>query len=327
MNHRAAGRAAVISLLLIIGLLGWLASLATPASEMTRLRNAMLLDVGQPSDFNWLPGQHPASFQAESGQVPAEVMAFTATLPEDNNWQTTLAAVDALRGDEVLGAAIQSNTVDTLQKIVSTGFGYCSDYTQVMNAIAYAKNVPVREWGMSFDGFGGWGHAFSEVYSDSMQKWLFIDAFNGFYVTDKTSGHPMSVLELRENLEHSPEQIVFHPLDEQFGFKSSEHALKYYQRGMYQFYLWWGNDSLTYDTHPIVKVAASLGRPVEQLTAIIVGTHPRIRVLPLPENEDMREHMVSVRYQLIFIFFAGCLLGVAFLYFCVRWWRLKNNNK
>ena len=38
---------------------------------------------------------------------------------------------------------------------------------------------------MSFDGYGGDGHAFSEIFDTQRQHWIFVDSFYSFYVTDE----------------------------------------------------------------------------------------------------------------------------------------------
>ncbi len=42
----------------------------------------------------------------------------------------------------------------------------------------------MRQWGFSFDGFGGHGHTVVEVYDRQRGKWLLLDVFNNFHAVD-----------------------------------------------------------------------------------------------------------------------------------------------
>ena len=50
----------VVTLILLVGISFWLLSLATPSTEAARLRNSLLANVGEPGDFDWLPGNAPS---------------------------------------------------------------------------------------------------------------------------------------------------------------------------------------------------------------------------------------------------------------------------
>ncbi len=312
-----------ITLFIMVGIALWVISKAQPASEMTRLRNALLLDVGTIADFTWSPQQAPKDFNSEKGNVPKEIQVFAQAILGNSEWKKTLNAVDALRGNAHLNGAIQANTVTALNEILISGRGYCADFTQVMNAVSYQQKISIREWGMSFDGYGGWGHAFNEVYIDEWKKWVFIDVFNGFYVTTNESNIPLSTLEFREILATTPDKVLIHRTAGRFGFKSDQVAIEYYLRGVNQFYLWWGNDSLTYDDNAVINFIAPLGRAIEQASAILIGIHPKIRILPLPENIEMREAMIRLKHQLMIAFMSEVLLGFLLLYFLVMSLRKK----
>jgi hypothetical protein len=90
---------------------------------------------------------------------------------------------------------------------------------------------------MSFDGYGGDGHAFSEIFDTQRQHWIFVDSFYSFYVTDE-HGEPLSVADFRRRLllPAAPPQVV--PIQPgKFAFKSGQAALDYYRRGADAFYL------------------------------------------------------------------------------------------
>ncbi|MFT6915440.1 MAG: hypothetical protein ACJAWL_001747 [Motiliproteus sp.] len=325
-------RRVVIGLLVLMTLpLIWLTVLAWPApdapatTEVVRLRNAVLIGDSQASDFSWLPDQQPHSFLSNDAPVPEQMTRWLAQLPEqENDWLQILSIVEHLRARGPKDGALQTNTQDAFQRILSSGEGYCADYIQVINALAYAAEIPAREWGMSFDGFGGWGHAFSELYSNHLQKWVFVDVFNGFYATTTGSEIPLSVQEFRQQLTQAPQALSIHRLKQgRFGMRSDQTALDYYQRGVNQFYLWWGTNSLSLDQHPLIKAAGHLSRSLEQLVAIGVGLHPEIRIIALPENIELIAQMRRLKYQLYGIAASELLLLLAAIAVMVR---IKRNN-
>jgi hypothetical protein len=310
--------ALTINVIVITVILLWIALQANPASEMTRLRNALLFSVGTIEDFTWTPSQVPADFRQEHTTVPNGIAQFQLSLePTSSTWQTTLNTVDKLRKNTQFGRAIQSSTEQALSLIVNEGRGYCADYTQVINALSYQNQVFAREWGMSFDGYGGWGHAFSEFYIEEWQKWVFVDVYNGFYIQKNGDKQPLSVLEFRQLLVDAPEKIEVIRTLGKFGFKNDEALIRYYLRGVDQFYLWWANDSLTYDEHTVIQWVAQFGRPVEQLSAIIMGIHPNIKALPLASNESMRVKTKTLKMKLLSAVAVLSLLGLFSCYLLI----------
>ncbi len=325
-----ASRYTIFGLIVAMAILaGWVVRLGMPGhlgttEELVRLRNALLIEPSSPADFNWTPRNTPRDFPLESGAIPPAVRELVDRYSQiDNSWNKTLAIVSDLRRNGPDGEAIQSNTVTTLSVIQESGKGYCSDFTQVVNALTYASGLQAREWGMSFDGFGGWGHALSEVFIPEFDQWVFLDVFNGFYVT--ADDRPLSVLEFRRLLLEDPARIVIHRLDRgRFGFRSDEEAIDYFTRGRNEFYLWWGNDSLSYDQHPLIKAAGKISRSLEQLVATVLGWHPTIRILDLPENRQQQDRMNSLKWQLVGVFWTEVLLFVWLL--GALWYRRKQRK-
>ena len=54
--------------------------------------------------------------------------------------------------------------------------------------LAGAAGLTAREWGFSFDGFGGHGHALVEVYDRGLSKWVFLDVYNNIQALDAATG-------------------------------------------------------------------------------------------------------------------------------------------
>ena len=324
----------------MLGLLIWLAILALPAlgsgapltSEMTRLRNALLIETGNHA-FDWLPGQEPDSFLQEQHQPNAELIAASTFIKQNTEglsaFNRALGIGRYLMPTDIKrkGGAIMSDTVTALRKITQQGRGYCSDFTQVFNAMAHTIDLPVREWGMSFDGFGGYGHAFNEIYDVTLNKWIFIDTFNSFFVKDRTHGTPLSALEFREKLisnERDTIELVT-IVDHKFGFRNVQQALDYYSRGKHEFYLWMGNNALSYDNHPVISMMTPISRSLEQLTAIAFGLHPKISPYQSPENRAQIQNMVSLKRQLLFIFFAAIASGIILIVLTLRLFFSRRN--
>jgi hypothetical protein len=204
--------------------------------------------------------------------------------------------------------------VTALERITTDGAGYCADYTQVYGAIGRAAGLSVREWGMSFDGYGGDGHAFNEVWDRSRGKWLFIDSFFSFYVTDP-DGEPLSATELRGHLlDGTTSELQVVPINPaRFGFKSPARALEYYRRGAPRFFLVWGNNALSYDAAPAVKAFSGVSRSAEQVAGIALGLHPRLVISRDFADPAAVAELVRLRVVMIVFLLGVVVAGVALL--------------
>jgi len=314
-----------IILLCLTAVVTMLIDLMTPATELIRFRNSLLANVGEPADFNWVPGAVPAEFNYET-LLPPPVLA---NVSEEIRASSALAVplmteiVAHLRSQPKRSGPIKSTTVEAYRLITETGRGYCADYTQVFNGLAHSVKLPVREWGMSFDRFGGDGHAFNEVYDETNKQWVFVDPMNGFYVTDSTSGRPLSVLEFRDRLieDGGFASINFVRIGENFLFDSDREAFEYFQNGAAQFYQWFGNDVFSYDRHPVVRFLGPISRSMEQLAAIMLGIHPRIRIFPTDTNQSEIAALLRLRFQFLGLVLAAFLLGVLGFVQAILWYR------
>lgn len=258
-------------------------------TEVTRYRNALLAERGNAGDFDWTPANWPADFQREHAPVPSTLQQWHGLQqPRDINvWSRTLLLAKALTGQPRKGNMIAKPTLQTLQIIERSGAGYCADYTKVLNALGYAADIPVRQWSFSFDGFGGWGHTFNEIWDESAQRWRMIDVFNGFYPRDAHSGDGMSALEFRQHLLQDPQTIVWERLEQgRFGFRDDAEALAYFRNGANEWYLWWGNDPLSYDSNAVVAFAARFGRLPEQVAGLLTGAMPGFKILLTDDNAE-----------------------------------------
>ena len=292
--------------------LALLITMIVSPSEQMRIRNSLILRAGVPSDFDWEPGNWPASFRLERGPLPASFPEKRSLLPDRDSdthpeWQTALKLARHLTSGPGFGSSIRSNTVDAYHTILSEKRGYCADYTQVFNGLAYAAGISVREWGMTFDGFGNDGHAFSEVFDPDWKKWIFLDSYHSFYIEDPESGIPLSVLELRQALRsgESENRLRVIPIDPiRFPFRTHEKALDYYWHGADQFFLVFGNDVFTYDRHPVVTGLGTVSRTLAQGAAIALGIYPELVIVPSETNWRMTEGLHQRRN----LFFGATIL-------------------
>ena len=299
--------------------------------EITKLRNSLISQTASmPTDVHWTPEKMPADFLQETTSVPIELDRYKDSIAELEqtslgNWDKALAiGRHLLSGPSGGGGGIKSSTLIAYKTIIKEPRGYCADYTQVFNAFAYMADVPVREWGMSFDQFSGFGHAFNEIYDYQWGKWIFIDTFHSFYVVDAKNQEPLSALEFRQLLTDGAgtDAIGVKPIRaERYAFKSKEDALVYYRRGIDRFSLIFGNNVLTYDAFPLVTTLGRVSRAVEQAYAIIVGIHPQSRILPTAANAGDIDELFALRnwfFTMMVIVFASWLLILVFAWMKFR---------
>lgn len=304
---------------ILLGDVLWVVSSATPSTEAVRLRNALLAQSGKPSDFTWLPDEHPDSYLQEKLPDTGQFNVISQVIGSDNVKDKTefekslIIARHLLQVDKAKGGGILKDSYTAYQTIIKEGTGYCADFTQVFNAIAHAESIPVREWGMSFDGFGGWGHAFNEIYDFRLKKWIFIDVFNGFYVRNRRDGQLLSVLEFRDKLINNlSADLEIVPIKKnRFGFRDALQALQYFDRGKDQFYLYWGNNVNSYESHPLIRLATPISRHLEQITAVAIGIHPKIKIIETKSNKVLIAQLFDLKIKLISAFIGAVILSIA----------------
>lgn len=296
----AAFGACLLALLMVsVSLLPHLGS----SAEFVRMRNALLLDPA-PAVHDWSPARVPPGFAVDSA-VPsdhhyAELVRAHRLVIDNDDWATALAiARHLLAGGRLSSSPIQSDLAQTYLRITRDGEGYCGDYADTFTGIAHAAGLFTRPWAFSFDGFGGRGHIYNEVWDRKAGRWIAIDVFNNMYFEDER-GHAMSAADLRHGLRTGQEIAVKRIRnDVPPGFKADAKALDYYRRGLPQGYMWWGTNVFEYDQSALVRFSAHFGRAVEQLGGIAAGVHPRIRILHDVENEAERAAMRSLRWRLL----------------------------
>lgn len=287
-----------INLLALGGVLVYMLRRLYPMSEAVRLRNALLLTPSRPDEFNWTPNSVPGDFRLEQRHASPEFVDAVNRLGIDRvagDWQKALAIAGHLTERTRDTGPIRSDLSTTYRRI-REGDGYCADFVKVFLALAHAAGVAVRQWAFSFDGFGGHGHTFAEVFDRSRGKWLFIDVHNNFHAERSSTGEPLSAFEFRELLMAPSDSVRLKPNGPgRPGFVHVDKALEYYRRGLREWYLWWGSAVFSDDANPFSRWAARASGGLGRLASILLGTQPRIRVLRTDDNADQIESLVRLR--------------------------------
>jgi len=309
--------------LALLLLLGYVASMAVPASEATRLRNALLVVESTPADVEWTPASRPASFAAETRSAPDSLRHAVADIVAANqgdDWGLALGLADHLtRNAKDLGP-VQKDVETAYREITQSGRGYCADFTQVYLALAHAAGLFAREWAFSFDGFGGHGHAVVEVFDRRENRWLLIDVFNNVHFRYPHNGRVMTVGDLRTALREQPERITVERNGPgRLGYPRTDKLLAYYRNGLAQWYLWAGNSVLTYDADSWVRAASGVGAPAGQLAAIARGVHPKIAIVRDEGNSGMLDSMLRLRWKLLACLGLAVLLSLGLVWQISSW--------
>lgn len=316
-------RYAWLSLAVIVLCVLSLAPYFTSSTELVRMRNALLYNDPTPVDFNWTPATVPPSFLLERGPIDPFFVDVAqrlglAALPTD--WDRALAISHHLLGGTPVkhGGAIMADLRATYRGIVSEGRGYCGDYADVFTAIALAAGMPVRVWAFSFDGFGGHGHIWPEIWNRQLGRWQLVGITNNTYFFE-LAGSPLSALELRQAMLKNSTQLKLALLDSdaKVSWPSEEKALAYYRRGLPEWYMWWGNNIFTYDRAFLVRTFSGISRSLEQLGGIVQGVSPPIKPLLTEANREKANALWQLRIHLLIVL---CVDALAFIALVMSLW-------
>jgi hypothetical protein len=276
----------------------------TSGSEVTKLRNALLMTDLRDVDFDWTPDRLPPAFKWERGPVDpffAQVAQNLKLVDQPDDWARAVAITHHLLSSAPLnGGALHADLRGTYRGIVEHGDGYCGDFVRAFVAIALAAGMPVRSWAFSFDGFGGQGHVWPEIWNRSLQTWQLVGVFNNNYFYE-TPGVPLSALGLRAALLLDSPTLRLAAIDPSArpGWTIEAKAWSYYRRGLPEWYMWWGNNRFEYDRAPLVRLFAGISRPLEQFSGILHGVSPRLQVLSTPQNQVQVDRLHALRRHVI----------------------------
>jgi hypothetical protein len=280
----------------------WLAVLTLPTRQAVRVRNAFLLRRGRPEEFAWTPTTVPADFKVESRPAPGAIAAAVEAAEvakADGDWQRALLLVGMLVRHARHEGGIRSDLATTYRGIVA-GHGYCTDYVRVFMAAAAASGLFCRQWAFSFDGFGGHGHTFVEVFDRQRSAWAFLDVHNNVYAVRAGTNVPLDALALRAALLGAPSEIEFRrAAPGRLGFPHANKLLDYYERGAAQWYLWWGNDVVSRDQDRLVSATARISGRLAQGVQSVLGRLPPLVALATSDNEREIAGMERLRRQVL----------------------------
>lgn len=326
-KHVRAWRVCLATGIVAMGVaVGLLAPHLTDSAELVRMRNALLMQSG-PSHFDWTPKTRPRDFLVDSGASGADFATHLQGLPlseQTDDWSRALLIARHLLEHRTAGVGqpIQSSLERTYRVIRDSGAGYCGDYADVFAALALTAGLEVRSWAFSFDGFGGRGHVFNEVWDERSGSWRMIDVFHNYYFTDD-DGTVLSALRFRELMQQDVKlpQIQLIEPDAKLVFKFEDRARDFYRRGLAEWYLWWGTTPFSYDQALLVRAFGAIHRSVEQIGGILQGVHPGFRVLEEAGNADQRSEVERLR-QRMFLALALWVSGKLLVFVAVvLWWR------
>jgi hypothetical protein len=291
----------VLAIALVLSL-SWLAWQVLPPGHAIRVRNAFLLRRGRDDDFTWTPTSLPAGYRVETTRPPLEIeraLADTGVAAIHDDWSKALAIATMLVSHARREGAIRADLTTTFRGILE-GRGYCADYVRVFLAAACHAGLFCRQWAFSFDGFGGHGHTFVELFDREREAWAFLDIHNNVYATLPASGAPLSALDLHRALIERPDELEFPRVGPgRLGFPHRHRLLDYYRRGVAEWYLVWGNDVISRETtrltRPLPRRMATLLHRMRSATWRL----PPIVVLATPENDMQVKRMERLRRQFV----------------------------
>ena len=274
------------------------------STEVVRMRNALLFTVKQRADFEWTPASMPSDFKAEQGPPDpmfADLVRRLRLESMPTDFERAVAISVHLLGSspKLVGGGIQSGLHETYDAITREGRGYCADFVRVFMAMATAAGIPVRSWAFSFDDFGGEGHILPEIWNRQLGRWQLIGIFFNFIFIGP-DGEPMSGLEFRDALYTGnglPTLVPLHP-GARPGFIFEDKAFAYYVRGAAEWYMWWGNNTFSFERSWSVRLLRPLGRGAEQIGAVLQGVHPAVAILANDRNVDQIKGLQRVRVHL-----------------------------
>lgn len=325
-------RGAWLSLAVLVLCVLSLAPYLTSSTELVRMRNALVLIDESSTGFDWTPLNVPPSYMQERGPVDpffVDVAARLglAALPDD--WERALAISRHLLGSSPVlqGGAIKLDLRRTYRRIVRSGQGYCGDFVDVFMAIALAAGMPVRSWAFSFDGFGGDGHIWPEIWNRQLGRWQLVGIFNNYYFFE-TPGVPLSALEFRQAMLSDSPRLKLAPLDPgaRVGWSIEEEAWRYYRLGLPEWYMWWGNNVFTYDRALLVRTFSGVSRSLEQLGGIAQGVFPPVKLMVTEANRHQANAMWRLRMHLFIVVWVASLATLAALFCSVAAVRVRRRQ-
>lgn len=296
----------------------------TSSSELVRVRNALLVAEGTTAGFEWTPTQWPSDFLLERQSATPVFVAAAQRLglaEMRTDWErVTVISRHLLSHPQLVGTPIQSNLTDTYRQILENGTGYCGDFTRVFMAFALTAGIPVRAWAFTYNGFGGEGHIWPEIWNRQLNRWQIVDIFNNFYFLDEANV-AVSALEFREAMLNAPKSIrpaLLHP-GARPGYAVEEKMWAWYRKGLPEWHMLWGNNVFSYDQAVNVHALGRVSHSLEQLEGIYLSVYPKINLMVNDGNRASAASLLRLRLHLEIVSVV-IVLAIFSLAFCLIAW-------
>lgn len=114
------------------------------------------------------------------------------------------------------GPGLGKSSDSALRKMINGEGGVCSDFSQVYNNFCVINDLKVKEWGLkivSNDPCIKGGHAFNEIYSKELDKWVLIDVSKSVLFYSINHPVPLSVYDFI-HLKKQKQEIYFSSFNE-----------------------------------------------------------------------------------------------------------------
>ena len=273
-----------------------------------------------------MPGNEPKSYKVEDvDAIPASAKALVDSVCPPSalksNYEKSKLIVHFLSSRHKRGKPIHK-TFELTLKSIQRNEGVCSDYVKVFNGLANAANIPFRRWGISFDSYLGWGHAFGEIYDNILQKWIMVDPFNACYVRRKSDDMPLSAMQFRAYmLSHSDTSRLYLEKIDPNGlqFPDDSSYFHYYGDGIQRMIMMSGNNVFSFENHFASRWVIGKSQSLAQTIGIVLHIYPRALIVrrdmePVAYDVLMQEK----RFTLIFLIFVSIWICFGILLFFTK---------
>jgi len=262
----------------------------------------------------------PAEFRVERLAPPDSIaeavrISGAARLPDD--WSRARALAGVLLRHARDEGPIRADLETTYRGIVA-GKGYCADFVRVYLAAARSADLFCRQWAFSFDGYGGHGHTFVEVFDRQRSAWTFLDVFNNVFAVHRGDETPLPAAEVRVAMLAAPESIEFCQAAEgRMGYPHADKLVDYYRRGAAQWYLWFGNDVVTRERAGLTAFLARWSGLAAHRIGGTLGGLPTIVAIVDSFSEPALARAEALRTR---VRRAGGCLALLVLLLLPHWW-------
>jgi hypothetical protein len=277
--------------------------------DIALIRNSLVYETrDSEATFRAAPTAPPPLITAPAWRDAAA--AAGALNAQSSDFERALALVRHLdQPGYPRGGMLALPSLDTYRAMRDSGRGYCADYTQVFLALAEAAGLSAREWGISFNGYSGAGHALVEIYAREIHDWIMLDVFNGLYVSDEAH-RPLSLPALRARLVRGERAgLNVEVVADIMPFASLSLALHYLERGMPRAYLWI-NPQAAGQPQALLDELSRHSRALAQLFAIASGRAPRMVLMPAPTQRAALLELRLLRLACVTALISSVLLVV-----------------